>query len=121
MRVVDECVGGAGEEDGAVLDEVGAVDDGEDLAGIVVGDEDADVLLLEEADEVLDVGDGEGVNVGEGLVKEEKGWLSDEGAGNLEATPFTTGEGGGFFVAKVSEMELVEKGESVGGGIGERF
>lgn len=108
MGVVDELVGGAGEEDAPFLDEVGAVDDGEDFAGVVVGDEDADLLVFEDADEVLDVGDGEGIDVGEGFVEEEERGLCDEGAGDFEAASFAAGEGGGFFGAEVGEVEFVE-------------
>ncbi len=72
MRIVEELLGSAREEDLSLLDEVGAVDDGEDLTGVVVGDEDANPLLLEKADERFEVGDGEGVDVGEGFVEKEK-------------------------------------------------
>lgn len=68
----DEFGGCAREEDAPFLDEIGTVDDRKDFAGIVIGDEDADLLLLEEADERFEVGDGEGVDVGEGFVEEEE-------------------------------------------------
>lgn len=108
--VVDEGFGGAREEDFAFLDKVGAVDDGEDFAGVVIGDENADLFLLEEADEVLDVGDGEGVDVGKGFVEEEERGLGDEGAGDFEAAALAAREGGGFLGAEVFEVEFLEEG-----------
>ncbi len=109
LRVVDEGISGAGKEHLPFLDEIGAVDDGKNLAGVVVGDEDADLLLLEEADEVLDVGDGEGVDVGKGFVEEKERGLRDEGAGDFQTAPLAAGESGGSLVAQMSEMELLEE------------
>jgi len=55
--VGDQRFGSTLEQDLAVVDDAGAVDDIERLADVMVGDEDADVALLELADELADVGD----------------------------------------------------------------
>ena len=58
---------------------------------------------------MFDVGDGEGIDVGEGLVEEEEGGLGDEGAGDFEAAPLAAGESAGFFFAEMFEVKFVEK------------
>ena len=123
LWIVDELVGSAGEKDAPFLDKVGAVDNGEDLAGVMVGDKDADLLFFQDGDEVLDVGYGERVDIGEGFVEEEERGLGDEGTGDFESAALAARESGGFFCAKMSEMEFVEKGGEPGAGIGdgERF
>ncbi len=46
----------------AFVDEVGAVDDVEGFADVVVSDEDGEAGFAEHADDVLDLGDGDGVD-----------------------------------------------------------
>jgi hypothetical protein len=123
--VGEEFVDGAGEEHFALLNEVGAVDEAEDFAGVVVGDEYADPFGAEVADEVFEVLDGDGVDVGKGFVEEEEGGVGDEGAGDFEAAPLAAREGRGFFARVGSEVELGEELfealGTLGGGEGERF
>src|SRR5947209_8157630 len=51
----------------AVGDDVGALGDAEGRLDVVVGDEDADVAILELHDDLLDVLDGDRIDAGEGL------------------------------------------------------
>ena len=110
VGVVGEVLGCAFLEDGAFVEEVGAVGDMECFADVVVGDEDADVAFLEFEDDVLDVLHGDGVDTGEGLVEEEEHGVVGEGACYLGATAFATGELYAFALADVLEVEFVEEG-----------
>ncbi len=105
------------------MDQVGTVDNREDLTGIVVGDQDADLLLFEDADEVFDVGDSEGIDVRKGLVEEEERGLGHEGAGDLETAPLASREAGCDFLPEMLEVELFEKRVELrfAVGDGERF
>lgn len=107
--VVDELLGRARADDATFADDVAAVDDRENLAGVVVGDKDADILFGEDLDKVFDFLDGDRVDVGEGLVEEKEVGLGDEGAGDLKAAPFAAGEARGDLFGEVREMKLVEK------------
>src|SRR5690606_13960186 len=61
FRVADDVLGLALEQDGAARDDRGVVDDLQRLADVVVGDQDADALARQIADDLADVGDGQGV------------------------------------------------------------
>ena len=91
------------------MDEVASVDDREDFAGVVVGDQDADLLLFQDPDEVLHIGDGDRIDVGKGLVEEEERGAGDEGAGDFEPPPLSSGKGARFLRAKMFEMELAQE------------
>ena len=77
LGVFEELVDGAGHEDLAIADEVAPIDDGEDLACIVVGDENADPFTFEVADHCFDVIDGDGVDIGKGFIEEQERGLDD--------------------------------------------
>lgn len=64
----------------------------------MVCDEDADLLLFEDADEVFYVRDRQGIYVGKRLIEKKKRRLGDEGPRDLEAPPFSAREGNGFFL-----------------------
>ena len=85
LVVGGEGLRGAGLKDRAFVEEIGAVDDGEGLADIVVGDDYAYVLVLQLGDDVLDVLDGNRVDSGERLVKQDELGVYRKGAGNLAA------------------------------------
>ena len=51
------------------MQDIGAIDDAERLADIVVGDQDADTAILQEADQVPDVGNGQRIDPREGFVR----------------------------------------------------
>src|SRR5207247_4496374 len=69
-RVVDDLGGGAGDENSAVVEDVGAIGDRERLAHVVVRDEDPDATLAQPADDLLDVADRDRVDARERLVEQ---------------------------------------------------
>ena len=74
------------------MQDVGAVDDVERLAHIVVGDQHADAAMLQVRDEVADVGDGDRVDAGERLVEQDVIRLGREGPGDLYPATLAPGE-----------------------------
>ena len=63
-------------------DEVGAVDDVEGFANIMVGDEDGEASISQIGDDLLDIGYGDGVDSAKGFVEHEEAGFGDEGAGD---------------------------------------
>src|SRR5438105_8215502 len=59
-------------EHAALVDDVRAVADAERLPHVVIGDQHADAALLEEADDLLDVEHGDGVDTRERLVEQDE-------------------------------------------------
>ncbi len=77
------------------MDDRGAIDDFQRFSDIVVGDQDADAATLEIVDDLADIGDGQGIDAGEGFIEQHEGRLAGQGAGDFDAAAFTTGQGGG--------------------------
>ena len=73
-------------EDRTLVEEIGAVGDGEGLADIVVGDDDADILVLELGDNVLDVLDRDRVNSRERLIQKDEFRIDGKGPGYFAAS-----------------------------------
>lgn len=80
------------EKDASFEEQIGPVGDTERLRGVVVSDEDSDVLLLELIDYTLDVFHRDGVNAGEGLVEHYEFWIDGEASCYLRASAFAAGE-----------------------------
>src|SRR5690606_6489104 len=109
FRAGDDVVGPPLIENLAGMNDVGAVDEAERLAHIVVGDEHADAEAGEMADERLDVADGDRIDAGERLVEEHEGGTAGERPGDLAAAAFAAGERHGGGIAQMADMELVEQ------------
>src|SRR6185312_11080327 len=66
------------------VDDVGAVDEAERLAHIVIGDQNADPQAGQVADQRLDVADSDRVDSGERLVEKHKRWAARQRTRNLD-------------------------------------
>ena len=75
----------------------------------MVGDDDPDILILQFRDDVLDILDGDRVDTGERLVKEDELRVDCECSGNLTTATLTTGELDTLALADLMEVELVKK------------
>jgi len=106
---VDEFFGGAFGEDFARVEDVGAVADAEGLLDIVIGDEDRDASLGEEADLGLEVFDGDGVYATEWFVEEDEFGVGDECACDFEFSAFASGACAGGVVGFVGQREAFEE------------
>ena len=85
------------------------VDDFERLADIVIGDQDADALSRQIADHLTDVGDGQGVDAGEGFVQQHEAGLARQRPGDLAAAALTARQAGGRGVAQVVDAEFLQQ------------
>ena len=109
LGVTEDFFGAAGNEDLSVADDVGTVGDGECFAFAVIGKEDRDAAIAKSADDVLDTVNGDGVDAGEGFVKQDDFRVAGESAGNFKAATFTAGERAGTLGAFFVEAEFAEE------------
>ena len=107
--VLRQLLGRALEEDFPLEQEVGAVGDAERLLHVVVGDEDADVLVLQFPDDLLDVLHGDGVDAGKGFVQHDELGVDGQAAGNLRAAPLAAGQLVALVLAHLLDAELGEQ------------
>ena len=68
------------------------VRDGKSLSDVVIGYDDADVLVFQLCDYILNVLDGDWVNSGERLVKQYEFGVDGKCPGNLATASFATGQ-----------------------------
>src|SRR5206468_1246869 len=97
------------EHDLDFVNEVGAIDELEGLANIMVGDEDAEPAVLKPADNLLHFVDSDRVDTAERLVQQHELRIGDQGAGNLEPTLFAAAERIRHAVRDWREIELFEQ------------
>ena len=69
---------GPGLEDGASVHDVGTIGDAQCFAHVVIGDEHADAAIPQMKNDLLDVGDRDGIDAGKGLVQEQQLGTGDE-------------------------------------------
>src|SRR5712692_10295405 len=93
FRVVCKFRGRAGREDAAVEQDVRPVGDGQRLAHVVVGDEDADAALLQARNDFLNVADGDGIDAGERLVEQQVPRIRHQRPRDLEPQPLAALQG----------------------------
>ncbi len=84
----------------AFMDDVGAVDDVERLAHIVIGDQHADPAILQMLHQIADVVDGDRIDAGERLVEQDVGRMRGEGARDLDAPALAARERDGRACAR---------------------
>lgn len=87
-RVFGQFFGSALEEDLAFEQQVGSVGDAQRLLGVMVGDQDADVLFFKMIDNRLDVLDGDRVDSGKGFVEHDELRVDGQAAGYFGAAAF---------------------------------
>gem|GEM_PF-3156841 len=76
----------------AVVDDIGAVDDVEGLADVVIGNQDTDTPVLQVSDQVADIADGDRVDAGKRFVQQHEMRIGRERTGDLDTAPFTAGK-----------------------------
>src|SRR3954453_3783867 len=109
LLVGDQRFGSTLEQDLSVVDDAGAVDDVERLADIMVGNENADVALLELAHQLADIGDRNRVDAGEGLVEEHDLRLGRERWGYSAPPPLAARQCHRRSVAQRGQTEFAEQ------------
>src|SRR5690606_26094486 len=96
-------------QDLSTIDDAGPVDDVERLADIMVGDQDADVTLLEFADKVSNILDRNRVNSCKGFIEQHDRGIGGQCPGDLASPPLAPGKGHGRSIAKMLEMEFAKQ------------
>ena len=96
-------------EDRSLVEKVGAVDDGESLADVMVGDYDSDILVLEFRYDLLDVLHGNRVDSCERFVQKNEFRVDCQRTCDLAATTLTTGELDSLALADFMKIELIQK------------
>ena len=102
-------MGGARDFDAAVVHDVGAIDDGERLAHLVIGDQDAETAIAQLADHRLDVGDRDRIDAGERFVEQEKRRLRRDRARDLHAPALAAREAVAARVDEFAQTELFQQ------------
>ena len=108
LFVANEKLAAALGQDLALMNQVGAVDDAERLADVVIGHDHADAARFQLENHLLYLCDGNRIVRGEGLVHQQKLGARHERAGDLQPAPFAAREGKGLLLRDVSEVQLVE-------------
>src|SRR3546814_16887913 len=92
VLVGDDFVWGAFHQHYPVVDDVGAVDDLQGLAHVVVGDQHADTAVLQVGHQVADVADCDRIDASQGLVEKEEAGVGPEPPGGPAAPRLAPGQ-----------------------------
>ena len=102
-------LGCTGLEDFTLIEQVGAVGNGEGLIDIVVGDNYADILLLKGCHDALNILNGDRIHTRKRLVKEDKRRIDGNSSSNLCTATLTTRELITEAFAHFLQSELLDK------------
>src|SRR5688572_7045902 len=91
------------------MNNVGAADQVERLAHVVIGDQDADAALSQVAHKRTNVVNGDGVDAGEGFVEQHEGRTRRERAGDLDSAPLAARQPHRGRGPETGDAELIEK------------
>ncbi len=91
------------------MDDIGAIDQAERLADVMVGDQHADAAPGQVPDELLDVGDGDRVDAGERLVEQHEVWPAGERTGDLQPATLAARQRDGRRLAQMRDRELLQQ------------
>ena len=88
------------------MQDIGAVNDFERFAHIMVGDQHADAAILQMLDQITNFADRDGVNAGQRFIQQDIGRVGRQRAGNFAAPAFTTGKRQGGGAAQMRDAEF---------------
>ena len=92
------------------MDDIGPINEAERLADIMVRDQHANPALLQMANQLLDIANGNRVNAGKGFVEQHEARLASQGAGNFTTPPLTAGQGNRGRFAQALDIEFLKQG-----------
>src|SRR5438067_12576101 len=108
----------AGGEHPALADDVGAVAYSQRFAHVVIGDQNADAALLQEADDLLDVEYSDRIHPRKRLIEEDESRARGQCACGLDPTPLPAGETDRRGIREMRNRQVLEQGvATVGDGI----
>ena len=108
-RVGGQLFGRTRFQDLALVEQVGAVGDGQRLVDVVVGDDHADVLVLERRHDRLDVLHGDRVHAGERFIQQDERRIDGHGARDLRTAAFAARELYAEAFAHLLQPELLDQ------------
>src|SRR6185437_7783412 len=109
VGIVQDRLGRALGQYGALCEDIRAVADSQGLAHVVVGDQHTDAALLEMGDDALDFADRDRVDTGEGFVEQDQARFGGQCTGDLAATALTTGQAGAELFGNMPQLQFVEQ------------
>src|SRR5256885_7668873 len=109
LLVGDQRFGSTLEQDLAVVDDAGAVDDVERFADIMVGNENANAAAAQFTHQLADIGYGNRVDAGERLIEEHDRRLGGERPGDLAPAPLTARQRHRRRIAKFAQAEFAKQ------------
>src|SRR5208283_1248391 len=96
-------------QDAPFADDVGAVADAQCFAHVVIGNHNSDIAFLEEANYLLNVQYGQGIDACERFVEEDEARPRCQRARNLDAATLASGEAEGGRIAQVRDRKILEQ------------
>ena len=90
----------------ALADDISAFANGQRFPDVMVGNQHAEAAVAQVFNNTFDVDNGNGVNAGEGFIKQDEFRISGQRAGDFNAAAFTTGERLTETVAQVLNVKL---------------
>ena len=88
--VADDFIGRATHQHFAVVQDIGAVNDFQCFAHVVIGDQHPDAAVFQIVHQMPDFGHGDRVDPGKGLVEQQVFRIGSKAAGNFHPPPFAT-------------------------------
>jgi len=89
--------------------DVGPIGQGQRIPGVVIRDQDADALLPQAQDDLLDVADMDGIDARQRLIEQHEGRVAGQRPGDLYPSPLPSGERDPQLVAKRRDMQLLHQ------------
>ena len=91
------------------MQDVGAVDDFQGLAHVVVGYQNADPTILQMRHQITDFADRHRIDPGQGLVEQYKAGLGRQSPGDFNPSPLAPRQGLGIGAAQMADGKLREQ------------
>ena len=107
--IIDDEVARAADDHFARFDEVGAINQLQSFAGVVVGDEDAQAAIAQAAHNFLNFKNSDGIDAAERFIEQKKFGSRDERAGNFKAPFFAAAQRVGFVFGQPSHVQFIQQ------------
>ena len=108
--ILGQLLGCTGFENLTLVEEIGAVGDGQRLVNVVVGDDYTDILILQRRNDTLNILYGDRVNAGEWLVEKYERRVDCDSSRNLGTTTLTSRKLVTVALAHLLQAELLDEG-----------
>src|SRR3954470_24797803 len=90
--IIDNFVWFAECEDAAVIDDVSAIANAQRFPHVMICDQNSDPAFLQEADDLLNIEDGDVIHAGKGFIEKDEARARCERSGDLDASTLAAGK-----------------------------